>query len=105
MGGANHGAAHGLRRAKVPCAIAVVGGEVLEHVHSCELGQTPLNAKRPIDCVTAAALYPELVRCAEAELAMGDDGGHIVPDVLDCPDPTLDSAEVDELPRAEGDEA
>ena len=41
----------------------------------CELRQTPLNAKLPIDRATATVLHPELVRRAEAEWATLDDAG------------------------------
>ena len=82
-------------RGTVPFAVA--GGEVLRHVHRCELGQSPLNAKRPIDRARAAALHPELVRRAEAEWATLDE--------LDQFDPKLNIKEVDELLTAEGGEA
>lgn len=95
-------------RGTVPFAVA--GGEVLRHVHRCELGQSPLNAKRPIDRATAAALHSELVRRAEAEWAPLDDAGSPVNaggdtggdsaaalDDLDRHDPGLDVAAVDEL--------
>jgi len=54
-------------------AVAVAGGEDPGPITHCELGRTPLNAKRPIDRATAAALHSELVRRAEAEWATLDD--------------------------------
>jgi len=99
---------------------AVAGGENPGPITHCELGRTPLNAKRPIDRATAAVLHPELVRRAEAEWATLDDagspdnaaartacgaGGAAVLDELDRLDPALDIAEVDALLIAEGGEA
>ncbi len=48
-------------------AVAVASDEGARPITRCELGQTPLNAKRPIDRATAAALHPALVQRAEAE--------------------------------------
>ncbi len=97
---------------------AVASGEIASSITCCELGRTPLNAKRPIDRATAAALHPELVRRAEAEWATPDDAGSsgnaagdmggngaAVLDKLDRLDPALDIAEVDALLIAEGGEA
>jgi len=75
----------------------VASDEVASPITRCELGQTPLNAKRQIDRATAAALHPELVRRAEAEWATLDE--------LDQFDPKLNIKEVDELLTAEGGEA
>jgi len=99
-------------------AVAVASDEVASPITRCELGQTPLNAKRLIDRTTAAALHPELVRRAEAEWATLDDAGNshnvagdlggdgaAVLDELDQLDPALDIAEVDALLIAEGCEA
>ncbi len=94
-------------------AVAVASDEVASPITRCELGQTPLNAKRPIDRATVAALHPELVRRAEAAWATldnagspgsaagdtgdtGDDGAAVL-DELDRLDPALDIAEVDAL--------
>ncbi len=97
---------------------AVASGEVSSSITRCELGRTPLAAKRPIDRATAAALHPALVRRAEAEWATLDDAGSpanaagdtggagaAALDELDRRDPALDSAEVDALLIAEGGEA
>ncbi len=102
-------------------AVAVDSDEVASPITRCELGQTPLNAKRPIDRAMAAALHPELVRRAEAAWATLDDAGS--PDngagdtggtggdgaavlvELGRLDPALDIAEVDALLIAEGGEA
>ena len=97
---------------------AVASGEVASSITRCELGRTPLAAKRSIDRATAAALHPELVRRAEAEWATLDDAGNphnvagdmggdgaAVLDELARLDPALDSAEVDALLIAEGGEA
>jgi len=65
-------------------AVAVASDEVARPITRCELGRTPLAAKRPIDRATAAALHP----------AVGDE--------LDRHDPALDIAEVDALLSAEG---
>ena len=99
-------------------AVAVASDEVARPITRCELGQTPLNAKRPIDRATVAALHPELVRRAEAAWATLDaagspdngagdtDGdGATVLDKLDRLDPELDIAEIDALLIAEGGEA
>jgi len=88
-------------------AVAVASDEGARPITRCELGQTPLNAKRPIDRATAAALHPALVQRAEAEWATLDDAGGpdnaadamggdgaAVRDELDWHDPALDSAEV-----------
>ncbi len=87
-------------------AVAVASDEVARPITRCELGQTPLNAKRPIDRATAAALHPALVRRAEAAWAMLDDAGNpdnaagdtdddaAVLDELDRRDPALDIAEI-----------
>jgi len=96
----------------------VASGEEPGHISACELGQTPLNAKHPIDRTTAAALHPELVRRAEAAWATLDDAGSpdnaagdtgdngaAVLDELDQHDPALDITEVDALLIAEGGEA
>ena len=94
-------------------AVAVASDEVASPITRCELGRTPLAAKRPIDRATAAALHSELVRRAEwAPLddagspvnAGGDTGGDSAAalDDLDRLDPALDSAEVDALLIAEG---
>ncbi len=99
-------------------AVAVASDEVARPITRCELGQTPLNAKRPIDRATAAALLPALVQRAEAEWAtlddaggpdnaagdMGDDGAAVL-DELDRHDPALDIAEVDALLITDGGEA
>jgi len=82
---------------------AVASGEEPGHIFACELGQTPLNAKRPIDRATAAALHPELVRRAEAEFgaalddagAPGDDADDGVAVLDEIDDPEMESAEVD----------
>lgn len=100
---------------------AVAGGEDLGRVHSCELGWTPLHAKRPIDRATAAVLHLELVRRADAAWATLDDAGSpdnvagdtggtgdtgaAVRDDLAQLDPALDIAEADALLIAEGGEA
>jgi len=97
VGRLDRAAAQGLRRTELPRLIAVAGGEVLGHVHSRALEQTPLNAKRQIDRATAAALHSELVRRAEAAWATLDE--------LDQFDPKLNIKEVDELLTAEGGEA
>ncbi len=92
-------------------AVAVASDEGARPITRCELGQTPLNAKRPIDRATAAALHPALVQRAEAEWATLDDAGGpdnaagdtggtdgaAVLDELDRLDPALDIAEVDAL--------
>jgi len=99
---------------------AVASGEIARSITRCELGQTPLNAKRPIDRATAA-LHPELVRRAEAAWATLDDAsspdnvagdtsgtggaGAAVLDELDRLDPALDIAQVDALLIAERGEA
>ena len=98
--------------------VAVVSDEIASPITRCELGQTPLNAKRPIDRATAAALHPELVRRADAEWATLDDAGSpdnaagatrvagaAVLDELAGLDPALDIAGVDALLIAEGGEA
>ena len=99
-------------------AVAVASDEVASPITRCELGRTPLNAKRPIDRATAAALLPALVQRAEAEWAtlddaggpdnaagdMGDDGAAVL-DELDRHDPALDIAEVDALLITDGGEA
>ena len=56
-------------------AVAVASDEVASPITRCELGQTPLAAKRPIDRATAAGMHPELVRRAEAEWATLDNAG------------------------------
>ncbi len=105
-------------------AVAVASDEVASPITRCELGWTPLAAKRPIDRATAAALHPELVRRADAEWATLDDAGSpdnaagdtggtggtggdgaAVLDELDRLDPALDIAEVDALLIAEVGEA
>ncbi len=99
-------------------AVAVASDEVASPITRCELGRTPLAAKRPIDRATAAALHPELVCRAEAEWAMLDDAGGpdnaagdtdgdgaAVLDEMDRRDPELDITEVDALLIAEGGEA
>ncbi len=43
-------------------AVAVASDEVASPIMRCELGQTPLAAKRPIDRATVAGMHPELVR-------------------------------------------
>jgi len=102
-------------------AVAVASDEVASPITRCELGRTPLNAKRPIDRATAAALHPELVRRTEAEWATLDDAGSpdnaagdtgdtggdsaAVLDELDRLDPALDIAEVNALLIAERGEA
>jgi len=99
-------------------AVAVASDEVASPITRCELGQTPLAAKRPIDRVTATGMHPGLVRRAEAEWATLDDAGSpdnaagdtggdgaAVRDELARLDPALDSAEVDALLIAEGGEA
>ncbi len=102
-------------------AVAVASDEGARPITRCELGQTPLNAKRPIDRATAAALHPALVQRAEAEWATLDDAGGpdnaagdtggtggdgaAVLDELDRLDPALDIAEVDALLIVEGGEA
>jgi len=91
-------------------AVAVASDEVASPITRCELGRTPLAAKRPIDRATAAALHSELVRRAEAEWAPLDDAGSpvnaggdtggdgaVALDDLDRHDPGLDVAAVDEL--------
>jgi len=96
-------------------AVAVASDEVARPITRCELGRTPLAAKRPIDRATAAALHPALVQRAEAEWATLDDAGGpdnaadamggdgaAVRDELDRHDPALDIAEVDALLSAEG---
>jgi len=98
-------------------AVAVASDEVASPITRCELGQTPLAAKRPIDRATAARMRPELVRRAEAEWATldnagspdnadgtGSDGAAVL-DELARLDPALDIAEVDALLIAEGGEA
>jgi len=40
----------------------VASGEDPRHIHSCALGQTPLNAKETISRKRTAELHPELVR-------------------------------------------
>ncbi len=97
--------------------VAVVSDEIASPLTRCELGQTPLAAKRPIDRATAARMRPELVRRAEAEWATldnagspdnadgtGSDGAAVL-DELARLDPALDIAEVDALLIAEGGEA
>jgi len=99
-------------------AVAVASDEVASPITRCELGQTPLAAKRPIDRVTATGMHLELVRRAEAAWATLDDAGRpdnaggdtggdgaAVLDELARLDPALDSAEVDALLIAEGGEA
>ena len=99
-------------------AVAVASDEVASPITRCELGQTPLAAKRPIDRVTATGMHLELVRRAEAEWATLDDAGRpdnaggdtggdgaAVLDELARLDPALDSAEVDALLIAEGGQA
>ena len=54
---------------------SVAGGEAPGPISRCELGRTPLNAKRPIDRATVAALHPELVCRVQAELIGHDDAG------------------------------
>ncbi len=88
-------------------AVAVASDEVASPITRCELGQTPLAAKRPIDRATTVALHPELVRRAEAEFRPADDAGATDSDtggdgaaVLDEMDrlaPALDIAKVDVL--------
>jgi len=96
-------------------AVAVASDEVASPITRCELGRTPLNAKRPIDRATAAAGHPPGVARGAAEGAtlddaggpdnaagaMGDDGAAVLDD-LDRHDPALDIAEVDALLSAEG---
>jgi len=97
-------------------AVAVASDEVASPITRCELGQTPLAAKRPIDRVTATGMHPELVRRAawatlddagRPDNTGGDTGGDgaAVLDELARLDPALDSAEVDALLIAEGGEA
>jgi len=87
-------------------AVAVASDEVASPITRCELGRTPLNAKRPIDRATVAALHPELVCRVQAELIGHDDAGdpgdpdgdgQAVFDELDRLDPALDITEVDAL--------
>ncbi len=97
-------------------AVAVASDEVASPITRCELGQTPLAAKRPIDRVTATGMYPELVRrAAWATLDdagrpdntggdTGGDGAAVLAELARL-DPALDSAEVDALLIAEGGEA
>jgi len=94
----------------------VASDEVASPITRCELGQTPLAAKRPIDRVTATGMHPELVRrAAWATLDdagrpdntggdTGGDGAAVLAELARL-DPALDSAEVDALLIAEGGEA
>jgi len=123
VGRLDRATAHGLWRAKVPRVVRRRRGQRrgCASDHALRAGADPLNAKRPIDRATAAALHPELVRRAEAEWATLDDAdspdnatgdtggtggdGAAVLDELDRLDPELDIAEVDALLIVEGGEA
>ncbi len=84
---------------------AVASGEIPGRVSRCELGHTPLHAKRPITRERAVELHPELVRRAEAALvtvADADAGdtvgaGQARRDGLNWHDPARTSATVADL--------